>query len=70
MHVFPFSSYFWVYVDVAKVDPWLSVSAAHMIGETVRQKLRDQHSSLEEVFIHVGKCVTFCLCQLSHLFLL
>lgn len=49
-----------IHLDVhIEVDPWLSVSAAHMIGETVRQKLRDQHSSLEEVFIHVEPADAF-----------
>lgn len=38
-----------------KVDPWMSVSAAHRVGESVQQKLKECHPLLEEIFIHVGK---------------
>lgn len=43
-----------IHLDVhIEVDPSLSVSGAHMIGETARQNLREHHSLLEEIFIHV-----------------
>eukprot|EP00250_Pteridium_aquilinum_P015161 c22420_g1_i2 orf=614-2557(-) len=43
-----------IHLDVhIEVDPWLSVSAAHMIGETTRQELRAHHTLLEDIFIHV-----------------
>ena len=42
---------FWLYF---KVDPWMSVSAAHRVGESVQQKLKECHPLLEEIFIHVG----------------
>lgn len=49
-----------IHLDVhIEVDPWLSVSAAHMIGEAVREKLREQHSSLEEIFIHIDPADAF-----------
>lgn len=43
-----------IHLDVhIEVDPWLSVSAAHMIGETARRKLRGEHPLLEDIFIHI-----------------
>ena len=32
----------------------MSVSAAHRVGESVQQKLKECHPLLEEIFIHVG----------------
>ncbi|KAG0602055.1 hypothetical protein M758_11G156800 [Ceratodon purpureus] len=43
-----------VHVDVhIEVDPWLSVSAAHNIGEAVRQQVRTHHPNVTESFIHI-----------------
>ncbi|KAH9329117.1 hypothetical protein KI387_001225, partial [Taxus chinensis] len=36
-----------------EVDPFLSVSAAHNIGETVRRELHESHPKVAEVFIHI-----------------
>ncbi|MCO5568471.1 hypothetical protein L7F22_022170 [Adiantum nelumboides] len=49
-----------IHLDVhIEVDPWLSVSAAHMIGEAVRERLREHHPSLEEIFIHIDPADAF-----------
>ncbi|KAG0602050.1 hypothetical protein M758_11G156800 [Ceratodon purpureus] len=40
-------------VDGVEVDPWLSVSAAHNIGEAVRQQVRTHHPNVTESFIHI-----------------
>ncbi|GJN31445.1 hypothetical protein PR202_gb19845 [Eleusine coracana subsp. coracana] len=42
-------------VDGVKVYPFLSVSAAHDIGETVRHQIQKAHNQVAEVFIHIGK---------------
>lgn len=43
-----------LHLDVhIEVDPFLSVSAAHNIGETVRHQLHAHHSQVAEVFIHI-----------------
>ncbi|KAG0483465.1 hypothetical protein HPP92_011549 [Vanilla planifolia] len=43
-----------LYLDVhIEVDPFLSVSAAHDIGENVRQKIQKSHNQIAEVFIHI-----------------
>ncbi|GLJ44610.1 hypothetical protein SUGI_0937610 [Cryptomeria japonica] len=43
-----------VHLDIhIEVDPFLSVSAAHNIGETVRHELHERHSEVAEVFIHI-----------------
>lgn len=43
-----------LHLDVhIEVDPFLSVSAAHNIGETVRHQLHEHHSQVAEVFIHI-----------------
>ena len=39
---------------VLQVDPFLSVSAAHDIGEAVRHQIHKHHSQVAEVFIHIG----------------
>lgn len=39
---------------VLQVDPFLSVSAAHDIGEAVRHQIQKHHSQVAEVFIHIG----------------
>lgn len=39
---------------VFQVDPFLSVSAAHDIGESVRCQIHKSHSQVAEVFIHIG----------------
>ncbi|GJN07906.1 hypothetical protein PR202_ga25779 [Eleusine coracana subsp. coracana] len=40
-------------VDGVKVYPFLSVSAAHDIGETVRHQIQKAHNQVAEVFIHI-----------------
>ncbi|KAK8953351.1 Metal tolerance protein C1 [Platanthera guangdongensis] len=48
-----FSSSF-LYLDIVfQVDPFLSVSAAHDIGESVRQVIQKSHNQVAEVFIHI-----------------
>ncbi|WOL00376.1 hypothetical protein Cni_G09089 [Canna indica] len=43
-----------LYLDVhIEVDPFLSVSAAHDIGESVRHQIHKYHSQVAEVFIHI-----------------
>ncbi|KAK9084189.1 hypothetical protein Scep_030660 [Stephania cephalantha] len=43
-----------LYLDVhIEVDPFLSVSAAHDIGESVRGQIQKSHSEVAEVFIHI-----------------
>ncbi|KAL6649920.1 hypothetical protein ACP70R_014144 [Stipagrostis hirtigluma subsp. patula] len=43
-----------LYLDVhIEVYPFLSVSAAHDIGETVRHHIQKAHSQVAEVFIHI-----------------
>ncbi|KAJ6729488.1 MITOCHONDRIAL METAL TRANSPORTER 1-RELATED [Salix viminalis] len=43
-----------LYLDVhIVVDPFLSVSAAHDIGENVRQEIHNSHPEIAEVFIHI-----------------
>uniref|UniRef100_A0A0A9DQ80 PtrMTP6 n=1 Tax=Arundo donax TaxID=35708 RepID=A0A0A9DQ80_ARUDO len=43
-----------LYLDVhIEVYPFLSVSAAHDIGETVRHQIQKAHSQVAEVFIHI-----------------
>ncbi|XP_020587094.1 metal tolerance protein 2 [Phalaenopsis equestris] len=43
-----------LYLDVhIEVDPFLSVSAAHDIGETVRQIIQKTHHQVAEVFVHI-----------------
>lgn len=43
-----------LYLDVhIVVDPFLSVSAAHEIGENVRQEIHNSHPGIAEVFIHI-----------------
>lgn len=38
-----------------QVDPFLSVSAAHDIGENVRRQVQNNHNQVAEVFIHIGR---------------
>lgn len=43
-----------IHLDIhIEVDPWLSVSAAHTIGETARERLRKDHPFLEDIFISI-----------------
>ncbi|XP_020250349.1 metal tolerance protein C1 isoform X2 [Asparagus officinalis] len=43
-----------LYLDVhIEVDPFLSVSAAHDIGENVRRQVQKSHKQVAEVFIHI-----------------
>ncbi|XP_008671758.1 metal tolerance protein 2 isoform X1 [Zea mays] len=43
-----------LYLDVhIEVYPFLSVSAAHDIGETVRHQIQKEHNQVAEVFIHI-----------------
>uniref|UniRef100_A0A1D1ZHC0 Metal tolerance protein C1 n=1 Tax=Anthurium amnicola TaxID=1678845 RepID=A0A1D1ZHC0_9ARAE len=43
-----------LYLDVhIEVDPFLSVSAAHDIGENVRHQIQKSHNEVVEVFIHI-----------------
>ncbi|KAK4418164.1 Metal tolerance protein C1 [Sesamum alatum] len=43
-----------LYLDVdVEVDPFSSVSAAHDVGENVRQRLQQSHPEITEVFIHI-----------------
>ncbi|XP_020529806.1 metal tolerance protein C1 isoform X5 [Amborella trichopoda] len=48
-----------LYLDVhIEVDPFLSVSAAHDIGESVRHQLQTSHSEVSEVFIHIDPAIS------------
>lgn len=42
-----------------QVDPFCSVSAAHEIGENVRDQIHKSHPEVAEVFIHIGKLFYF-----------
>eukprot|EP01018_Ginkgo_biloba_P017496 Gb_14214 [translate_table: standard] len=43
-----------LHLDVhIEVDPFLSVSAAHNIGEAVRRRLQEHHAEVAEAFIHI-----------------
>uniref|UniRef100_A0A453I2R0 Cation efflux protein cytoplasmic domain-containing protein n=1 Tax=Aegilops tauschii subsp. strangulata TaxID=200361 RepID=A0A453I2R0_AEGTS len=56
-----------LYLDVhIEVYPFLSVSAAHDIGETVRHHIQKTHSQVAEVFIHIGtewSLYSTCQCE-------
>ncbi|RZS02891.1 hypothetical protein BHM03_00032999 [Ensete ventricosum] len=41
------------YTSVVQVDPFLSVSSAHDIGESVRHQIHRCHNQVAEVFIHI-----------------
>jgi len=44
-----------LYLDVhIEVYSFLSVSAAHDIGETIRHQIQKEHNQVAEVFIHIG----------------
>ncbi|XP_077224557.1 cation efflux family protein [Tasmannia lanceolata] len=48
-----------LYLDVhIEVDPFLSVSAAHDIGENVRRQIQKSHPGVAEVFIHIDPAVS------------
>ncbi|CAA6669084.1 unnamed protein product [Spirodela intermedia] len=48
-----------LYLDVhIEVDPFLSVSAAHDIGENVRHEIQEFHEEVAEVFIHIDPSVS------------
>ncbi|OAY71121.1 Metal tolerance protein C1 [Ananas comosus] len=50
-----------LYLDVhIEVDPFLSVSAAHDIGESVRRQIHKSHSQVTEVFIHIDPSYSEC----------
>ncbi|KAK1293243.1 Metal tolerance protein C1 [Acorus calamus] len=43
-----------IYLDVhIEVDPFLSVSVAHNVGESVRRCIQNSHHEVAEVFIHI-----------------
>jgi divalent metal cation (Fe/Co/Zn/Cd) transporter len=46
-----------------QVDPFLSVSAAHEIGENVRQEIHNSHPGIAEVFIHIGMILDSIICH-------
>ena len=46
-----------------QVDPFLSVSAAHDIGENARQEIHNSHQEIAEVFIHIGMVLDSIICQ-------
>ncbi|KAF8006599.1 hypothetical protein BT93_K0794 [Corymbia citriodora subsp. variegata] len=48
-----------LYLDVhIEVDPFVSVSAAHRVGETVRHQIHKSHPLVTEVFIHIDPSVS------------
>ncbi|XP_043710553.1 metal tolerance protein 2-like [Telopea speciosissima] len=48
-----------IYLDVhIEVDPFLSVSAAHEIGENVRRQIQRSHTEVAEVFIHIDPAIS------------
>lgn len=50
-----------LYLDVhIEVDPFLSVSAAHDIGENVRRQIQNNHNQVAEVFIHIDPSYSHC----------
>ncbi|XXG54158.1 hypothetical protein AAC387_Pa03g2108 [Persea americana] len=51
----------YLYLDVhIEVDPFSSVSAAHDIGENVRQQIHKLHDEVAEVFIHIDPELSQC----------
>ncbi|KAG6575848.1 Metal tolerance protein C1, partial [Cucurbita argyrosperma subsp. sororia] len=55
-----------LYLDVhIEVDPFLSVSAAHCIGENVRQRIHTSHPEASEVFIHIDPSISHVPLKLS-----
>ncbi|XP_072975912.1 metal tolerance protein 2 [Typha angustifolia] len=55
-----------LYLDVhIEVDPFLSVSAAHDIGETVRHQIEKSHDNVSEVFIHIDPSFLECSSKLD-----
>ncbi|KAJ6790508.1 Uncharacterized protein M6B38_248865 [Iris pallida] len=50
-----------IYLDAhIEVDPFLSVSAAHDIGENVRHQIQKYHNQVAEVFIHIDPSYMQC----------
>ncbi|KAJ0979761.1 hypothetical protein J5N97_015235 [Dioscorea zingiberensis] len=50
-----------LYLDVhIEVDPFLSVMAAHDIGENVRHHIQKNHKQVTEVFIHIDPSYSHC----------
>ncbi|KAJ4967631.1 hypothetical protein NE237_014332 [Protea cynaroides] len=48
-----------IHLDVhIEVDPFLSVSAAHEIGENVRRQIQRSHTEVAEVFIHIDPAIS------------
>lgn len=45
----------------SQVDPLSSVSAAHGIGEKVRQEIHKSYPEIAEVFIHIGMALVFTI---------
>ncbi|KAK7277719.1 hypothetical protein RJT34_22734 [Clitoria ternatea] len=49
----------YLYLDVnIEVDPFSSVSAAHDIGENVRQQIHKSHPTVAEMFIHIDPAMS------------
>lgn len=44
-----------------QVDPFSSVSAAHDVGENVRDRIQKLHPEVAEVFIHIGSILAFVI---------
>ncbi|KAE8646330.1 hypothetical protein Csa_016885 [Cucumis sativus] len=56
-----------LYLDVhIEVDPFLSVSAAHSIGENVRHEIHTSHPEVSEVFIHIDPSISHFPPKLSN----
>ncbi|XP_039128873.1 metal tolerance protein 2 [Dioscorea cayenensis subsp. rotundata] len=50
-----------LYLDVhIEVDPFLSISAAHDIGENVRHHIQKNYNQVAEVFIHIDPSYSCC----------
>ncbi|XP_043718841.1 metal tolerance protein 2-like [Telopea speciosissima] len=57
-----------MHLDVhIEVDPFLSVSAAHEIGENVRRQIQRSHTEVAEVFIHIDPAISQFSSQISNL---
>lgn len=55
-----------LHLDVhIEVDPFLSVSAAHDVGESVRQVIQKSHNQVAEVFIHIDPSYSHCSTMLN-----
>ncbi|KAG9444786.1 hypothetical protein H6P81_016126 [Aristolochia fimbriata] len=55
-----------LYLDVhIEVDPFLSVSAAHEIGENMRYQIHHSHPEVSEVFVHIDPSHSQCFSTAS-----